>query len=389
MKRRHYITAAGILLILTLGFFGMKGLSSLKPDPPAKKPEKIIRYVQAQQVQYTTVESKTEATGRVSSQHFVDLSTEVQGKIITGQVPLKKGQSFRKGQLLVRIYSAEAEYNLKAQKSRFLNSVANLLPDFKIDYPESYPKWLEFFEKTDLNKPIPELPEIESGREKIYLTSRNILSDFYSIKSNEVRLSKYALYAPFSGSYSDVYAEAGTVANPGGKIARMIRTDALELETPVQPYDARFIKIGDPVKLITDDGKITYTGRVSRISDFVDPTTQSVAVFISINDIGKAPIYQGEYLRAIFSDIKVEDAMIIDRDAVSNHNEVFTIEDGILRKHKINILKTNEETLVFNGLPEGAMLVTEALVNAKENTEVKILGQEDSSAVSENQSDSR
>ena len=372
MQRRHYITAAGIILLLVLGFFGMKGLSSLEPDPKVKPPQKIKRYTEAQAVEYKTITSKTKASGRVASQNFVDLSSEVQGKILSGHVPLKKGQKFRKGQLLVRIFSEEAQYALKARKSRFLNSIANLLPDFKIDYPESYPKWLEFFEKTDINKSIPPLPEIKSGREKVYLTSKNILSDYYAIKSEEVRLSKYALYAPFTGTFSEVFAEVGTVANPGGKIARMIRTDKLELEASVEPYDAKFIKKGDPVALVSESGKKEFKGSVQRISDFVDPQTQSVSVFVSIYTKQKEPIYQGEYMQAVFSDIKVEDAMLIDRSAVMNHNEVFTVKDGRLKKEQINIIKTNEETLIFNGLPEGTMVVTEALVNAKENTEIHI-----------------
>lgn len=376
LQRRHYITAAGIILLLALGFFGMKGLSSLEPDPVVTPPKKTKRYVEAQTVKYTKINSKTQATGRVTSQNFVDLSAEVQGKILYGNVPLKKGQSFRKGQLLVRIFNDEAQYALKARKSRFLNAVANILPDFKIDFPESYPKWQEFFEKTDINKNIPPLPDINSPREKIYLSSRNILSDYYAIKSEEVRLSKYKLYAPFNGTFSEVYAEAGTVAGPGGKIARMIRTDKLELEAQVEPHEAGFIKKGDLVEITSENNKKTYKGRVVRISDFVDQQTQSVSVFADILSRPADRIYQGQYMNAVFSDIIIENGMLIDRSAVNNHDEVFIVENGRLKKQRINILKTNEETLIFNGLSEGDTLVTEALVNAKENTQVHILGEE-------------
>ena len=373
MQKRHYIAIVGILLLVAMGFLGMKALGSMKEEPKTPDKKKVERFVKATAVKYTNIEANTEATGRIASQHFVDLSSEVQGKLLKGNVALKKGQSFKKGQLLVRIFNTEAAYALKARKSRFLNSVANLLPDFKIDYPDSYQNWLNFFGKTDINKAIPNLPEIKSNQEKIYLTGRNILSDYYSIKSEETRMQKYALYAPFSGSFSDVYAEVGAIANPGGKIAKMIRTDKLELETPVEIYDTRFIKKGSKVDVLSSDGKQTYTGRVIRISDFVDPQTQAVSVFITINPNNKNKIYQGEYMRAVFSHIKVSDAMTINRDAVVNHNEVFIIEKGVLKKEKINIIKTNEKTIIFNGLPEGTMLVTEALVNAKENTKVEIL----------------
>ena len=373
MEKRHYTAIAAVLALIILGVLGMKGLGNMKDEPAAVIKEKAKRYVKASPVEYKNIEAETEATGRIASQHFIDLSSEVQGKILKGNIPLKKGQSFRKGQLLVKIFNTEAAYALKAHKSRFLNSVANLLPNFKIDYPDSYKNWLSFFEKTDIDKNIPTLHEIKSNQEKIYLTGRNILSDYYSIKSEETRMHKYSLYAPFSGSFSDVYAEVGAIANPGGKIAKMIRTDKLELETPVEIYDTRFIKKGSKVKIISSDGKKTYSGKVIRISDFVDPQTQAVSVFIDVNQDSKNKIYQGEYMRAVFSNIKVSNAMTINRDAVVNHNEVFTVENGLLKKEKINIIKTNKKTIIFNGIPDGTMLVTEALVNAKENTKVEIL----------------
>ena len=78
------------------------------------------------------------ATGRLSSQEEVDLSSEVQGKYYRADVVLKEGTNFKKGDLLVRIFDEEAKNNLKASKSRFMNGIAGILPDIRIDFPESY-----------------------------------------------------------------------------------------------------------------------------------------------------------------------------------------------------------------------------------------------------------
>lgn len=373
MQKRHVIIIAGIVLTIVLGVFGMQALSSLKPETEKKEKPDIIRYVQAEPVKYTTIETKLELTGRVSSQHFIDLSSEVQGRIQQGSVPLKKGQSFKKGQLLVSIFNRDAAYAVKARKSRFMSLVANLLPDFKIDFPDSYPEWLKFFEDTDINEKLPELPEIKSAKQKTYLASGNILSEYYGIKSDEVRLSKYKLYAPFDGTFSEVFSEAGSVANPGGRIARLIRTDKMELELPVELSDVKFLNVGDKAKVISDDGKHHYQAKIIRISDFVDPKTQSVPIFLSISEKEKPNIFQGEYLQAEFDRLKISDAMKITRNAVFNHNEVFVVINGKLKKRTINIIKTNEKSLIFNGINEGEMLVSEALLNANENMEVKIL----------------
>ena len=371
MKKRHFIITGAVLLILILSFAGMKGLMSMKTKTPEKEKTEVKRYVKAEPVKYSDIKSSIKTTGRVASQNYVDLSSEVQGKILRGKVSMKKGESFKKGQLLVRIYSAEASLALQARKSRFMNSVANLLPDFKIDFKDSYENWLKFFDETKINKKIPKLPEIKSAQEKIYLASRNILSDYFTIKSEEIRLSKYAIYAPFNGSFTDVFAEPGAIANPGAKLAKMIRTDKLELEVPVEIENANRINEGNFVEIHSGNGLSEYKGKVIRKSDFVDPKTQSVSIFIALLDAKK--VYQGEYMTALFSDINIKDAMEIPRNAVFNHNEIFTVIDGKLQKSTIDILKINEKSLIFNGINEGVFVVTEPLINAVENTDVEVI----------------
>ncbi len=372
MKKRQLIIIGAVGLIIIIAIMGMNGLNSMKPKTEEIKKEIPKRYVKAEEIKYDKISSNIKANGRVTSQNYVDLSSEVQGKILRGNVPIKKGQSFRNGQLLIKIYNKEASLALQARKSRFLNSIANLLPDFKIDFKDSYSDWMKFFESTDITKNIPELPKIKSSKEKIYLASRNILSDYYTIKGEEIRLKKYSIFAPFNGSFTEVYSEPGAIANPGGKIAKMIRTDRLELEVPVEVENAHYLKIKDNVEILSANGKEKYSGKIIRMSDFVDPKTQSVAVFISITGKKVSSIYQGEYMSAVFSHIAVSNAMEISRSAVFNHNEVFVIIDGKLQKKTINILKVNEKSLIFNGIEEGTNIVTEALVNAVENTKVEI-----------------
>ena len=84
----------------------------------------------------------------------------------------------------------------------------------------------------------------------------------------------------------------------------------------------------------------------------------------------------GEWKKVSFPGQKIEDAMEIPRNSVFNTSTVYTIVDGKLKKREINVLKWNENTLIFNGLEEGSKVVVEPLINVKENTSVGILGEE-------------
>jgi len=373
MLKRRLIIIISILVILGGSYGLMAYFSSLKETTEQKPPEVQKRYVRVEPVTYGDIAILISATGRLASQQYVDVSSEVQGKILSGNIRFKKGQSFKKGDLLIRIYDKEASLNLQSRKSRFLTSIANILPDFKIDYPDSYNTWVDFFERVDITKNLPELPEIKTSQEKIFLSSRNILSDYYTIRSEEERYRKHSIYAPFNGSFTQVFTEVGAIANPGSRLATIIQTDKLELEVPVEASNIQWVDIGDPVKVNSEDGMGEWTGKVVRKANFVDPGTQSISVFISLNSTRENPIYQGQYLRASFEGKVIKGSMEIQRSAVFNKDQVYTVVDGKLRKEQIWIEKVGEETLVFNGLSEGTLLVSEPLINAVENTTVEIL----------------
>jgi len=368
---RKILIISGAIILLLVAVILSKFLSDQKEAPPEIDPKEYIIYTETAFVEYRDVSPVIREGGKLGSNNYVDVTSEVQGEILKGNVNLKRGQSFKKGELLVNIFDKETRYNLKASKSRFINSVANSLPDLKIDFFESYDKWLNFFNSINIDDELPELPEISSSKEKIFLAGRNILNDYYNIKSAEVRLNKYSIYAPFNGTFSDVMLEVGSIANPGSRIARIIRTDKLELEIPIKVEDINRIKVGDKVEMTTDITTSIIEGVIVRIADYVASQTQSVSVFINISCNNSVRLYEGLYLTASFNAEVLENVMEIPRNAVFNTDMVYIVKKGKLVKEQINIHKINEKTLIFSGLEPGTELVIEPLVNAHEGTVVE------------------
>ncbi len=371
--RKAIISIVIIIVAIFLAVLLSKFFVDRKEIPESREKVDAKMYVKASPVIYTVNYAGITATGRLSSQHAVDLSAEVSGQVLQGNVNLKEGATFRKGDLLVRIFDEEARSNLKASKSRFLNGIAGILPDMKIDFPKSYSTWTDFFNTINISKPLHDLPEIDSDKVKLLLASRHILSDYYTIQSAEIRLEKYKIYAPFNGTFTNVMMEVGSVANLGSRIATMIKTDKLELEVPVKIDDIYWINVGDKVKASTKDGFYTWNGKVVRKSDYVDPNSQSITVFVALEPTKSKPLYQGQYLKAVFAEQNLDNSMEIPRNAIFNKDMVYTVEEGKLKKRRINILKTNETSVLFSGLEPGTMVVVEPLVNAQEGTNAEIL----------------
>jgi RND family efflux transporter MFP subunit len=374
MKKRQIIIVGSLILIVVISFGLMQFLAAQRKDLPRRAPDLGERWVKAEKVAYTNVNSTVIDDGRVVSTEVVQVLAEASGKIERGTVALKKGERFKQGDTLLVIYKDEAELTLQAQKSRFLTTTANLLPDIKIDFPEQYDEFLNFFDSINIAKSFPSLPDIQSEKMKIFLASRNVLNEYYSIKQAEKQLDRHTIVAPFTGTFSEVQLQVGGFAGMGSRIASIIRTDELEVEVPVIQKQAQFIRVGDPVRLHSDERNLDWNGKVVRISDFVDMNTQERSVYVRVPMSSEKPLYQYEYLLAEFAGMTLSDAMLVPRNAVFNHNEVFTVEEGRLKKRQVEIVKLNIETVVFRGLPEGVYVVTQPLINVAENTPVKILG---------------
>ncbi|MEA1875607.1 MAG: hypothetical protein U9N86_01970 [Bacteroidota bacterium] len=372
---RRIVIVAMLIFTIGLAFGLMRYLISLKEDPKTRPQKELVRYVNAEEVKYMESISPVEAPGRVASISQLDIVSEASGKINVSKIPLKKGAQFQKGDLLFTIYPDETILALKARKSQYLTLLVNLLPDIHIDYPDFENDFNSFYQSINLDQPLPKLPSLENNAFKTFLASRNILSEYYVINKDELSLQRRSVYAPFNGTYTEVLLESGAYTNMGGRVAIAIQTDILDLEIPLERFHSEFVQIGDPVRIVSDKRGKEWSGKVIRKSQFVDPGTQSQSVFVQINNTQSDPVLAGEYLSAVFKGQAVSNVMEVNRNAVFNNNEVFIIIDGRLQKREINIIKTNEKTLLFRGLKEGVTLVTQPLINVMEGSAVSILGE--------------
>ncbi|TRX59575.1 efflux RND transporter periplasmic adaptor subunit [Fulvivirga sp. M361] len=353
-------------LVILVGSVALSGMLSKMKEPPKKEePKEIRKYVKTQPVKYDEVQTNIVAFGRVRTAEMLDLIAEVSGRMTSGSKPLKEGQRFFKGDLLFKIDDTEARLQLQSKKSDFLRDLAAILPDMKIDFSDNYEAWERYFQSIELDKNLPELPNYKSSKEKTFIATKSIFSNYYSIKSDEANLRKHRYYAPFSGNISTVDLQSGSFVNPGNNIGKFIRSDKLELKVDVDSKDIEWVQLGGDVS-ITSEGGNQWNGVVNRIGEYVNPETQSIDVFIAIAR-GERRLYDGQYLTAEIPARKVENGMVIPRNSIFNGSEVYVLADSILKIREVNILRYNEETAIFDGLAEGEQVVVEPLINAHNN----------------------
>jgi multidrug efflux pump subunit AcrA (membrane-fusion protein) len=368
MTKRQWIILAVIfallLLIVIQLFTGKKEAPSAGELSSDNK-----KYVKVHKIKNDTVPIFVEGFGRVASSRNINVSSEVQGVLQAGGVLLKPGQSFSQGQLLFKINDKEAQLALKARKSGFLNVVASILPDIKIDFPNNSAAWTEFLNQIELGKDLPNLPNFSSNKEKTFLAAKNVLAEYYNIKGDEERLKKYAIYAPFSGTILTVNAETGTSVSPGTPIATIIKTVALEVAIPVDPKDISLLKIGSKVDLSSEDKTMAWEGTVSRISQNINPNTQSVDVYVNVDNNSEA-LYNGMYIEAKIHADYVVGADEIPRRSFLNDMKVYLANDSMLIKKRPMVVKYYKNSMIVKGLDDGDLVVVEPIPGALDSMKV-------------------
>lgn len=372
MGRKVIIGSVAAIAIILFGLASMKMLGKTEE----KKSKPTISYVQSVQikkVKYSSQQTTVEANGRLVASREIDIIAEANGKIYRGSIDLKEGAQFNKGDVICTIYKDEVSLALKAQKSQFLNQIASILPDIKIDYPEEYSKYKSYFDQISIDNDLPDLPKYDV-KLKVFLASRNILTQYYSIKQAELSVKRHTIYAPFNGSVKTVSMQEGAFANVGARIARIMSTDVLELEVPVDNANSKWVKKGQVVTVSSPSRELQWKGQVARISNYVDERTQARSIFVSLN--ANSNLLVGEYLTANFDGSRIANAMEIPRNAIHNFNNVYIVENDTLKSEQVNIIKNNNTTILINGLKEGTQVVVEPLINAQVGTYVNTINKE-------------
>lgn len=367
--RTIFSVVAGAL-ILGAGYFIYGKLSDMKAEPAKREIPKRIKEVATTTVANTSVETTLGVQGRLMAYNKISLFTEVGGAVLATGKPFKKGTYFKKGETLMRIDDAEARLNLQSQKANLLNAIAMMMPDLKIDYSESFANWEHYLADFDVNESIQPLPEPANQREKLFVAGRNLYSQYYTIKSGEERLGKYTLRAPFSGVLTTTEVDQGAVIRPGQQLGELMANGYYELVATVPLSDLDFLKPGGQVQLSSEDIAGTWNGKVRRISDQIDPTTQTVSVYIGVSG---SNLREGMYLRGEADAKAIVNAVEIDRDLLIDEGEVFVVEqDTLLRLLPVTIRKFNRETVIVSGLPEGTQLLTSDVAGAFDGMRIKL-----------------
>jgi membrane fusion protein (multidrug efflux system) len=365
LKRR--ITVVLGLLLIVGGVVTCNKLSGSRKSPDRTPDAMEALAVRTLTAKNGPVRIGIPVTGRLRATDRMLINAEVGGILRTNGKTFREGFTFQRGEVMLRIDDGEVRAQVNAQQSAFLRTLVQLVPDLKYDLPDVAAKWDTYLKSVPVDGLLPALPAMDNEQERNYLAGRGVLDQYYGIRALYERLAKYVITAPFDGVVVAAFAEPGTIVTPGTRLGEFIAPGSLELETAIAASELHLVHVGDTLRLASTEGPGAWTGRIIRLSEQIDPATQTVKVFVLVQGDG---LRDGMYMSGSIEADAMEAAVAVPRSALLEDRSLYTVKDSALVRVPVEVLHQGVEQAIVHGLQDGQVVVTDRLSSAYEGMRV-------------------
>ncbi|WP_213521419.1 HlyD family efflux transporter periplasmic adaptor subunit [Nonlabens sp.] len=359
--RKVILSVLAIVLVIA-AIYGARVIIDNKTAPKPKI-KKDINIVTTDTVQNTTIPIIIPANGNLQAKKRVELFAEVTGVFKSTGKLFRTGQAYQAGETIIAIDNTEFYAQVKSARSNLNNQITAIMPDLRLDYPESYPQWQDYLADLNVDRNIPKLPVPKNDKEKYFITGRNIYTTYYSIKNLESRLGKFRITAPFSGVLTETMVSEGTLVRNGQQLGEFIQSGIYEIQVAVSAEFADLLQIGKRVEMRNISNTKSYQGKVTRLNAKVDQASQTI---ITVIEVEHPDLKEGMYLTANIQAQKIENAIEINRSLLQNGNQLFTVNKGKLVLTDVIPVHFSDTTAVLKGLENGTVIVAKSIPGAYE-----------------------
>lgn len=181
------------------------------------------------------------------------------------------------------------------------------------------------------------------------------------------------IVAPFSGVVTWRYADTGALIQAGTSnassmpVVKLAQVDMLRLRLPVPASLVGYVHVGDAATVRVEALGLTFTGKVARTTDALDPSTRTMQVEIDVpNKDGK--LNPGMYADVSLAIQSAGDALVVPIQAVDQTGVQPFVKivnsNGVVEKRTVELgVTTATEAQVLHGVNDGDKVIMAQLAN--------------------------
>jgi len=377
------------IIVLIVGYLGMKMLASLKTPPMETKSSERPLRVEALQVKQEDIPVFIAGYGEVKALNVVPIAPEVAGKIVKIHPRLEAGEIIPKGEILFII--DPRDYMIVRNTSRDRLKILKRSQELA---KKEYERVRILYEK---NKIVTQAG-IEAA-EKAMLSAADLTSQIaQALETAETNLERCEVRAPFNARIKSVSLERGQYVTPGQNIITLADDSVLEIQVPIDSRDARkwlrfnvektnrktswfanLEQVPCKIRWTENNNGQPWDGQLHRVVKFDQQTrTLTVAVRVDAETALKKnpqslPLVEGMFCSVEILGRTLHNVFRLPRQAVSFENTVYIANDNRLKTVPIKVARVEgENAYVDDGLNAGDMVIITRLIDPLENALLEI-----------------
>lgn len=366
-----------ILVGLIIGYFQF----ILKPEPNVVAPERPITGVEVITVQPKTIQLTVSSQGTLLPAVETDLTAEVSGRIVQVADHFRAGNSFRQGDILIRIDPADYKAAVTARAAELANAELTLAQEQALA-EQAAADW-EALGDGDASPLTLRLPQLKQAQALVESAQAALAKAQRDLDRTEIK-------APYDGIVLTKNVDIGQyiIANPANPIARIYATSRGEIRLPITAAEANFLDFRTKrqrfVTLTLPNTKSdeTWQARLARIEDTINPNSRLLYVVAELPEpftetAQPSALRRGTFMAAEIEGRAVQNAYSIPRYALRGSNTVYIYTDeNTLETRTVDILKSDAKQVVITaGLNTGERVVISPIAYYIEGMDVSIVNE--------------
>ena len=343
---RKNIVVFALLMAILAGSCKEKKLSA---PPPAAGSNAAPLQVEGMVIKPVSIKETVEVSGSIMPNESTEIRPEISGRIT--QLNLKEGALVQKGSLLVKLYDADLQAELKKLKVQ-----------------------LQIAEKTEERQR--ELLNIGGIAQQDYdlslLQVSNIKADMELIRVN---IGKTEIRAPYSGRLGLKNISPGAYISPGNILTTITEVDKMKIEFSVpEKYSSR-IQNGEPVQFSLEGTGKAYVARVLAKESSVEETTRNLRIraLVEGNDTYLVP---GTFAKVNMILGENKNALMIPSNSIipqARNKQVAIYKSGFAKLTTVTTgIRDSINVQVLSGMLPGDTLITTGLLFIKPDSKITL-----------------
>jgi len=176
---------------------------------------------------------------------------------------------------------------------------------------------------------LEKLGDLATDQQRLSATTQVAVADA-GLAQAKAQLRRAVITAPFAGVVADTFIDAGEVAGPGSRVARLVRLDPITVKLSVPDRDVVALREGEPVEVLVNARSGVFQGKVEHIGAAADVKTRAFPVDVTVPNPDNL-LLPGMIARVHLSREVTGDGLILPQDLLVTRREdqgVFVVEGG-------------------------------------------------------------